>query len=173
MPGPIQAPLKLDFLTNLGDDLSVLWRQNRHVVFNAAGQTVGSYDTLDALCQGRWYLDRGAVQPPASQLYVMNFWGQRVPLATQCTRAAVASADGSGGSITLPQAVQPASAVAAQAAANEAATGDPAPINLVDLQGPSIDQAALQQYGTFALWGVVGLLGLSILASGRGDSRKR
>lgn len=155
----------------LGNDLSVIWRQNRHIVFNAAGATVGSYDTLDALCQGQWYLDRGAVQPPASQLYVLNFWGQKVPLSTQCTRSAVANAEGS--SLTFPQVVQPASAVEAQAAANESAIGDPAPINLQDLQGPLLDHATAQQYGTYALWGVVGLLGLSLLVGGRGSDNRR
>lgn len=165
-------PIKLDFLTSLGDDLAVIFRQNRHPVFNAAGQTVGSYDTLDALCQGQWFLDRGAVQPPASQLYVLNFWGQKVPLATQCTRSAVANADGAD-SITFPQVVQPASAVIAQQTANDSAIGDPAPVNLQDLQGPSLDQAAAQQYGTYALWGVVGLLGLTLLVGGRDSGNRR
>lgn len=161
----LQAPINL--LDQLGSDAAVIWRQQRHPVFNASGQVIGSYDTLDALCQGNWFVDRGKVQPPVSQLYVSDFWGRRVPLATQCTRAAIANAGGQS-SITQPQPVQPASAVAAQAAATVDLTGQAVPItadDLADLQGPSLDQASAQQWGTYALWGAVGLVGLALITT--------
>lgn len=168
--GNLAAPLNL---ADIGDYIATVFRQQRHPVYNAAGQVVGSYDTLDALCQGQWFVDQGMAQPPPSQLYVVDFWGTRVPLATQCTRSAVANAAGTG-SLVFPQAVQPASALEAQSTVNEDVTGDPSAISLTDLVGPSQDAATLQTYETYAIWGVVGLLGLSILMSGRDSgSRKR
>lgn len=159
----LKAPLNL--FDQLGSDAASAFRHMRHPVFDGSGQVVGSYDTLDALCQGQWFLDPGAKQPPVSQLYVVDFWGRRVPLATQCTRAAIANAGGQS-SLTQPQAVLPASAVTAQAAASADLTGqgDPA-ADLVDLQGPTLDQASAQQWGTYALWGGVGLLGLLLVTT--------
>lgn len=161
----LQAPVNL--LDQVGGDAASAWRHMRHPVFNAAGVVVGSYDTLDALCQGNWFVDPGAQKPPASQLYVVDFWGRRVPLATQCTRAAIANSGGQS-SITQPQPVLPASAVAAQAAATEDLTGSADPItadDLADLQGPTLDQASAQQWGTYALWGAVGLVGLVLVTT--------
>lgn len=174
MPVPaLFPPLNLDFLTQplaaLGDEISQTVTQARHPVFNATGQEVGYYDTLDAICQGQWHVYQGMAQPPASQIYVVDFWGRRVPLSSQCTKSALANAGG-GGSLVFPQTVQPASAVVAQANANDAALGDPAPVDLADLTGPSLDQATLQQYGTYALWGLVGVLGISIIFS---DGKRR
>lgn len=169
----LAPPLNLDFLTKpfaaLGDEISATVLQARHPVFNATGQEVGFYDTLDALCQGQWHVYQGMAQPSAAQLYVVDFWGRRVPLSSQCTKSAIANVGG-GGSIVYPQPVTPASAVVAQAATNDAALGDPAPVDLADLVGPTLDHATLQQYGTYALWGLVGALGLTVFF---GDSGKR
>lgn len=168
---PINLSAIGDVFSSLGDNISNTVLQARHPVFNATGQEVGYYDTLDALCQGQWHVYQGMAQPPANQLYVVNFWGARVPLASQCTKSAVANANG-GGSVVFPQTVQPSSAVEANAAANDAALGDPAPVDLADLTGPSLDQAALQRYGTYALWGVVGVLGLTLAFGGDGKRRR-
>lgn len=177
MPGPLNlaAPVKLGFL----DDLATIIRQNRHPVYNAAGQVIGSYDTLDAACQGKWFLDAGATQPPASQLYVSDFWGRRVPLATQCQRSAKANAGRP--SIIYPQAVTPGAAAQAVAASNAAAVqavdaAQPANVTAADLAervgqvlnsaaGGSQDPAANAQLGMYALWGGLALVGVALLAN--------
>lgn len=167
MPGPLLSPvLQLpDVFGYIGDVI----RQTRHPVYNAVGVQVGSYDTLDALCQGQWYVFKGQAQPPASQLYVHDFWGNRVPLSTQCVRSAQANA--AGPSVVYPQPVQTSSAAQSVADASQAATGDPVPINPADLTAATYDQATLTKYGTYAIWGVVGILGLSLLVGGNQGRR--
>lgn len=100
---------------SLLDTLSDVIRQNRHPVYNANGRQVGSYVTLDALCKGQWLLFAGETAPPAGQLYVQDFWGRRVPLSTQCVRAATKP-----NPITQPQPVTPAGAQHAVQAGGDA-----------------------------------------------------
>lgn len=173
MPGlnSVTPPVNLDFFGQLGDDLATRWRQARHPVWNAAGQVVGSYDTLDALCAGHWFLDRGAVQPPANEMYIGDFWGRRVPVATQCLRSAQANSDGQT-SVTYPQPVQPGSAVQAIDDSNAAASGgDPLTPDVNSLIAPA-DYAGTQRLETYALWGGLALL-VVLAASGGGRSRRR
>ncbi len=113
-------------------NLAAILRQNRHGVFNALGRKVGSYETLDALCAGHWLKFTGETAPPFEQLYVSNFWGQRVPLSTQCRRAAIATAKGGLSTITQPQPVRVPSAVKAGEAAGELKQ-DGSPVVLPDL----------------------------------------
>lgn len=175
MPGPMQVSSSGGgFLDTLLSDLSAIRRQRRHPVYNAAGQVVGSYDTLDALCQGKWFLDKGAVQPPPAQIYVGDFWGRRVPLAVQCVRAAKASAR-SFPSITQPAAVSVTSATKAvrQAQAGQADAIQQG-FDLDALSGPiPAEPSAPSQldYSRLALYGVIAVLGIAALAprdSGRG-----
>lgn len=158
-------------LTGIGD----LWRQDRHPVYNALGEKVGSYDTLDALCQGKWYVFAGKVQPPPSQLYVTDFWGRKVPLSTRCVAAAKATAK--GGSIVQPQPVQTTSAAKAVADANRAATGNPAPaIDLDYISGPLPALGVprdLAKYAPYAVAGSFALVGLALLFSDGGGRRRR
>jgi hypothetical protein len=171
------APAAPDILGSLARAL----RQSRHKIWNAQGVQVGSYETLDAACQGQWFKLTGVAQPPASQLYVMDFWGRKVPLSTQCTRSAVATAK--GGTIVHPQPVTPAAAAKAVADANQAATGSPIapPVNLDPFPAGSdvfpapglpgalgLDPVTLQRY---AIYGGLGVLGLIILTSGSGRRR--
>ncbi len=161
MPGALTLPVSLPGLDNLFKDLGVQYRQNRHPIYNAAGEQVGSYDTLDAACQGKWFLFKGKAQPPPSQLYVINFWGRRVPLSTQCTRSAQANA--AGGSIVYPQAVQPSSAAKAQ----QQAAGTIEPLPALELD-PALftDPTQATKLGTYAIWGGLALAGV-LLISGR------
>lgn len=178
MAGLLLPPINLDFLDQLGADLAAGWRQNRHPVYNAAGVQVGSYDTLDALCQGAWFPLVGVTRPPPSQLYVVNFWGRRVPLSTQCVAAAKATAGaGQVAKIVQPQPVQPASAAVAVQAANAAATGSPAPIDLDAISGPlpgvNLSHADLVKYGTYALWAGGAVLAGALIFGGDGRSPRR
>lgn len=179
MPGPITLPTTLP---NIFGDLGDIIRQARHPVYNSLGQQVGSYTTLDALCQGQWLKFTGVAQPPASQLYVRNFWGKMLPLSTQCVAAAKATAR--GGSITQPQPVQPASAAKAVVDSTVAATsGDPAAIDLAAMIGAAdardlglqdVDGQVLQGMNptTLAIYGGAAVLALALIFGG-GDSRRR
>lgn len=163
MPGALSLPSILP--TSWLDNLAAINRQRRHPVYNALGRQVGSYETLDALCQGKWLVFTGETQPPTAQLYVNDFWGRRVPLATQCVRAAKAGPL----NITQPQTVQPASAVKAVAAANQGTPAILPPVALFDPfvgQADQQDHAASVQLGTYAIWGALAVLGVSLLASG-------
>ena len=166
MPGPLTLPPL--------PDLGAILRQSRHGIYNAQGVKVGSYDTLDAACQGQWFVFTGKTQPPPSQLYVNDFWGRRVPLQTQCVRSAKATA--AGGSILHPQPVQPTSAVKAVVAANTAAVGEPAPV--IDLDAISgalaIDPTGAPDAArtmNYAILGAMGLVGLALLLT-PGSSRR-
>ena len=164
MPGPLTLPPL--------PDLGAILRQSRHGIYNAQGVKVGSYETLDAACQGQWLVFKGAVQPPASQLYVNDFWGRRVPLATQCVQAAKATVKGP--TITQPQPVTQASAAQAVVAANTAATGEPAPVIDLDALTGAFTAESGQldpRLVTYALWGGLGLVGLVLLTSGNGRRR--
>jgi hypothetical protein len=170
MPGPISLA---NPFAELAANLRQARRQNIHPVYNASGVKVGSYDTLDALCQGQWFKFTGVAQPPVSQLYVRDFWGRRVPLSTQCVRAAQATAK--GGAFTQPQPVSPAAAAKAVGQANQAVTGTAAPIDLNALLAPptpgggaTIDQQTLT---TYALWGGLALVGLVLLSDSGGRRR--
>lgn len=149
--------------------LKAALRQSQRPVYNAFGVKVGSYDTLDALCQGRWYKFTGVTQPPPSQLYVRDFWGRRIPLSTQCVRSAQATAR--GGSILQPQPVTPGAAARAVTDANRAATGSPIAPSLDSLVAPPAPGGGLvldqQQATTYALWGGLALLGVLIFSDGR------
>jgi len=164
MPGPITLPPL--------PDLGVILRQNRHGVYDAVGRKVGSYETLDAACQGQWLKFTGVAQPPADQLYVNDFWGRRVPLASRCVAAAKATTKGP--TITQPQPVRPTSAAQAVIAANTAATGQAAPI--IDLDAltalPTADSLQVDpRLVNYAIWGGLGLVGLVLLTSGNGRRR--
>jgi hypothetical protein len=175
MPGPLTFPAP-----DLFPDLGAWWRQRRHPVWNANGRQVGSYETLDALCQGQWLLLTGEVQPPPSQLYISDFWGKRIPLSTQCVRAAKATAKGGVmgplARIVQPQPVAPASAAKAVTDANVAATGSAAPINpdtIIPQGGVSIAGLHLSAEQTrLALYGVATVVGLSLIM-GDGGRRRR
>jgi hypothetical protein len=148
--------------------------QARHPIFNAQGREIGYYDTLDALCQGQWKLYSGEIQPPVSQLYVGNFWGQKVPLATQCAAAAAATAQG-GIQITQPQPVTAASADVAVSTANTEVTGSPDnPVILPPVAiTAGMDPAQLAQLETWAIWGMFGLVGAVILFSPSKSGKRR
>ncbi len=164
MPGPLTLPPL--------PDLGAILRQSRHGIYNAQGVKVGSYETLDAACQGQWLKFTGVPQPPASQLYVNDFWGRRVPLSSRCVQAAKATTKGP--TITQPQTVRPASAAQAVIAANTAATGQPAPIIDLDaLTGlPTADSVQVDpRLVNYAVWGGLGLVGLVLLTSGNGRRR--
>lgn len=178
MPGPLNltTPIRLGFL----DDLAAMVRQNRHPVYNATGRQVGSYETLDALCQGKWLLLAGEVQPPPSQLYVSDFWGKRVPLSTQCVRAATATAKrgivGAAARIVQPQAVAPSSAVKAVTDTNQAATGSPQtidPNSIIPDGGASVGDFQLSADQTrVAIYGLAAVAGLALIL-GDGSRRRR
>lgn len=178
MPGPLSLPVTLP---DLLPDLRAIWRQRRHPVWNANGRQVGSYETLDALCQGQWLLFAGETQPPPSQLYIHDFWGRRVPLSTQCVRAAKATArkglPGVAARIVQPQPVAPASAAKAVADANKAATGSSAPINPDAIQPAGEISlpgglALTPDQTRLALYGALGLVGVTLLLGGGGKRRR-
>ncbi len=162
MPGPVTLPVSIPGLDNLFKDLGTQWRQNRHPIYNAAGEQVGSYDTLDAACQGQWFLFKGKAQPPPSQLYVVDFWGRKIPLSTHCTRSAQANAK--GGSIIYPQAVQPASAAKAQ----QQAAGQAEPLPALELDPAMFsDPVATTKIGTLAIYGALAVAGIVLLTGRR------
>lgn len=113
-------------------DFKVLGRQGNHPVFNAAGHQVGSYDTLDALCRGQWFVFSGQVAPKFADLYVWSdpVFRHHVPLASKCVAAAKATAKGAA---PFLQQVTPGAAKAAVTISNTQNAGSPDPIDLWSL----------------------------------------